>query len=236
MLWKENAGNDPGQLDEQVQDCAFRILCRELPVDHAWELRKQILNVLPWLTDEPQAAIHSIHPASSANGWIRPPLDSGDLMQLSRRTRLHLRLPVARIDDAHALIGKEFTVAQCPILIEDCVQHRLLPASTVFARSMDACQVEDEQVFTANVVRLLAEIGIHPNKLLCGLAHEISCPEGKVAARSVLLADLEPKDSIRVQENSLGTNGLLGCGIFLPHKSLDAVNNNGMRSFAPAVT
>ena len=230
MLWKETARDPSVQMKEQVQDCAFRIECREIPVDHAWELREQILDVLPWLIDEPQAAIHSIHSASSANGWIRPSLDSGDMIQLSRRTRLHLRLPMNRIDDARALIGKELMVAGCSILVSEVVQHRLLPSSTVFTRSMDTRQIEDEQAFEENVIHLLSGIGVEPKKLLCGLAHEISCRDQNILARSVLLADLEPSESLRIQENGLGTNGLLGCGIFLPHKSLDAVNTNSIMS------
>ncbi len=230
MLWKETTGNQSFQMNERVQDCAFRITCHEIPVDHAWELSKQILGVLPWLIDEPQAAIRSIHSASSANGWIRPSLDSDNLIQLSQRTRLYLRLPVNRIDDALALTGKELSFAGCSILVGDAEQYRLLPSSTVFARSMDAHQVEDEQAFEEYVIGLLARIDIQPNKLLCGLAHEISCENQNIPARSVLLADLEPNESVRIQENGLGTNGLLGCGIFLPHKSLDAANTNSISS------
>ncbi len=231
MLWQEDRQDqsDPSN-EQQVQDCAFRIRCREIPIDHAWELRQQILHVLPWMIDEPQAAIHSIHSASSANGWIRPSLDSGNFIQLSRRTRLYLRLPIHRIDDARALIGKELKVAGCPILINKIEQHRLLPSSTLFTRSIDANQIEDEQAFEENVIHLLSKIDVAPKKILCGLAHEISCQGYNIPARSVLLADLEPQESIRIQESGLGTNGLLGCGIFIPHKSLNAVNTAGTMS------
>ncbi|MCY4219211.1 MAG: type I-MYXAN CRISPR-associated protein Cas6/Cmx6 [Gammaproteobacteria bacterium] len=230
MLWQEDIKDQSVLTNEQVQDCAFRITCREIPVDHAWDLREEILNVLPWLTDEPQAAIHSIHSASSANGWIRPSLDSGNLIQLSRRTRLYLRLPIRRIDDAKVLIGKELLIAGCSILINETGQHRLFPSSTLFTRSMDANQVKDEQAFEDHVIHLLSKIGVVPKKILCGLAHEISCNDHNIPARSVLLADLEPHESIRIQESGLGSNGLLGCGIFLPHKSLNAVNTTSSMS------
>ncbi len=231
MLWQEDRQDqsDPSN-EQQVQDCAFRIRCREIPIDHAWELRQQILHVLPWMINEPQAAIHSIHSASSANGWIRPPYNSGNFNQLSRRTRLYLRLPILRIDEAHVLTGKELMVAGCSILMGEMAQHRLLPSSTLFTRSMDANQVEDEQAFEDHVIHLLSKIGVVPKKILCGLAHEISCNDHNIPARSVLLADLEPHESIRIQESGLGSNGLLGCGIFLPHKSLNAVNTTSSMS------
>ncbi|MXZ80958.1 MAG: type I-MYXAN CRISPR-associated protein Cas6/Cmx6 [Gammaproteobacteria bacterium] len=223
MLWKEKTPGRSGRMADRVQDFSFRIACRELPVDHAWALRERIVGILPWLVDEPKAAIHSVHAASSANGWIRPSLESGSMIQLSRRTRLYLRLPAHRIEDARALCGKEFTVSGCTMRIGDFEPRSLAPSSTLFTRSMDAAEVEDEEVFTDIVVGSLEELGVYPSKMLCGLMHGISHGNGCIKARSVLLADLEPRESIRIQQRGLGKNGLLGCGIFLPHKSLDAV-------------
>ena len=43
--------------------------------------------------------------------------------------------------------------------------------------------------------------------------------------RSLMIADLSKKESLRLQEEGVGERRLYGCGIFLPHKSIDAVNN-----------
>ena len=40
-----------------------------------------------------------------------------------------------------------------------------------------------------------------------------------------MIADLKKEDSIKLQDIGVGTGRLYGCGIFLPHKSLDAVAN-----------
>jgi len=40
-----------------------------------------------------------------------------------------------------------------------------------------------------------------------------------------MIADLSKKESIRLQEEGVGDQRLYGCGIFLPHKSIDAVSN-----------
>jgi len=43
-------------------------------------------------------------------GWYRPQ-DTAALLHLSRRTRMMLRVPKHRIDDAHALSGMALDVA-----------------------------------------------------------------------------------------------------------------------------
>ncbi len=40
---------------------------------------------------------------------------------------------------------------------------------------------------------------------------------------SLMLHALNPADSLRVQEQGLGPHRLLGCGVFVPHKSAAAV-------------
>jgi hypothetical protein len=62
--------------------------------------------------------------------------------------------------------------------------------------------------------------------MLFGLSHTIHRPDSEIKARSILLADLEFDDSIKLQQNGLGHEQLMGCGIFLPHKSLAAVGSS----------
>ena len=68
--------------------------------------------------------------------------------------------------------------------------------------------------------------GIKVSKLLCGLSHTIRRPQGNLQARSVLLADLDIEQAMDLQQHGLGDQFLLGCGIFLPHKSLAAVGSS----------
>ena len=46
-----------------------------------------------------------------------------------------------------------------------------------------------------------------------------------VYTRSLMIADLSKEESLKLQEEGVGGEKLYGCGIFLPHKSIDAVNN-----------
>jgi CRISPR-associated protein Cas6 len=225
MYWQENQREEPLVVPRDVVDLCFGIRCRELPVDHAWPLRSAVVKILPWIENEPLAAIHSIHVASSGNGWVRPAEAPGNMMQLSRRTRLILRVPASREDDARQLRGSRLELAGTTMEIGDCRSRMLSAIDTVFARSISVEDVDEEELFTRRIADELVRRDIVPRKMLCGLRHIIHTPDGEIPARSVLLSDLDPMQAIRLQENGIGPGRTLGCGIFLPHKSLAAVGS-----------
>ena len=104
MFWQESR-EETRAVPDDVVDIVYQINCRALPVDHAWALSQAVRAVLPWFADEPAAGVHPIHVADSGNGWMRPE-NAGDLLCLSRRTKLVLRVPRQRIDAAQALVGR----------------------------------------------------------------------------------------------------------------------------------
>ena len=214
---------------DDVVDLSFRMDCAQLPMHHARDLCHALDAVLPWLRDEPCAAIHSIFDAASGNGWMRPAEASGELMQLSKRTRLYLRLPQHRVADAIKLCGHVLDIGGHRLAVGDSKVKPLSAWQTIFARSVvdeSGQSGDDEAEFCRAVTDALETMNIRPPKLLCGLSHSI-CGDAKsgapINARSVLLADLPLHESIRLQQNGLGSNLKIGCGIFLPHKSINSV-------------
>ena len=69
----------------------------------------------------------------------------------------------------------------------------------------------------------LVSMGIQPKKMMPGLLHRINTANGELDSRTLMLADLTIRDSIRLQQSGLGTGRKLGCGIFIPHKGIDPV-------------
>ena len=110
MYWQEEKEEKVTQVPDNVVDLAFSIDCRAVPVDHAYALSSAIRKVLPWFDDEHGAALHLIHVADSGNGWEKPS-GADDLMYLSRRTRLTLRLAKEQVENARALSGQTLDVA-----------------------------------------------------------------------------------------------------------------------------
>ena len=232
MHWEGPDEPQAAPTSESVADLRFRMRCPALPVDHAADLCAALQTLLPWLADEPQAGIHALHGAESGNGWMRPD-DPRALLPLSRRTRLALRLPRARIEDAAELMGHTLRLGahRLSITIHPARVHTLRGWPTMFARyvafGQDAAE-EDEEFLRRCAARLEA-LGIAAPRLMSGRAHPVAAPEGTLHCRSLMIDGLAAADSVRLQEQGLGLGRLLGCGLFLPHKSIAPVAGGDAR-------
>jgi len=223
MYWQETDDKDSFAVPTEIQDLSFRTRGRRLPLDHAHELSTAILAILPWMMSEPDAGIHLIHVAESGNGWMRPVDPGTELLHLSRRTKLTLRVPEQRFPDAELLVGTVLDIGGHELAVGESSKKLLNPLPTVFSRYVVDQSDGDEHAFVERVVSELGKLDIKVRKLLCGKKHEFKLPDQSVPVRSVLLADLTPTESIKLQQHGLGPMRLLGCGLFLPHKGVAAV-------------
>lgn len=222
MFWQEAKENERYTVPDDIVDVVFSIQCRCLPVDHSYSLSQAISAALPWFADEEHAGLHTIHGAESGNGWIRPD-DPNALLQLSRRTKLMLRLPKQRIADAGKLTGQTLDIGGNAMQVEKAVVKPLSAITTLFSRYIAASEGMDEMAFMREAQSLLADMGIRPKKMLCGMERVIATPERKIHTRSLMLADLAVEESVRLQQRGLGSGRTLGCGLFLPHKDINEV-------------
>lgn len=223
MYWQENPTAGGQRIAHTMIDVVYDIQCRALPVDHAWPLSRAVTDALPWLKEDPRAGVHTIHVADSGNGWMRPG-NPDDLLQLSRRTKLILRLPVDRLADARALTGRTLDVAGHDLIIGDAGERPLSDLTTLFSRYIVAAEAESEEGFLKAMHTALHGMGIAPKKMLCGIEHRLRTPDGPVRTRSLMLAELTPDESRRLQEQGLGICRYLGCGLFLPHKGIQELH------------
>jgi|TARA_Y100000310_G_scaffold343695_1_gene452535 CRISPR-associated protein Cas6 len=222
-FWQEAPVAKAPVLPETVIDLVFRTEGRQLPADHAWTLSRAVTRALPWLEDEAHTGIHLIHGAQSGNGWQQP-ADNG-VIELSARTRFVLRVPETRVPAARALSGQTLEIDRHALTLLGARVRPLTPFATVLARHIRVTETTtDEPVFLEHTAQWLGELGISPTKMLCGRIHQFTTPQGTMLTRSLLITDLSPKDSAVVQHNGLGPDRLLGCGLFLPHKSIGAVH------------
>ncbi len=223
-FWQEPEDTSRHAPDDSVVDLAFRLVCRTLPLDHAYELSKAICAELAWIDRESRAGIHLIHGAESGNGWQRPENSAQDVLQLSKRTRLTLRLPKERITDAETLVGKQLNVGEHILTVGEVTVKTLNDHSTLFSRYVVTYQKEDEPRFNTRIANELNQMGIQVRKLLCGRTLTFATPDKPVFVKSVLLADLEAGESIRMQQTGLGPHRTMGCGLFVPHKGIAAIH------------
>ncbi len=220
MYWTENANKESKlKIPDDVVDLSFKLDCKCLANDHVWELSQAIRGILPWLADERYAGIHHIHGAESMNGWNRPE-EADSLIHLSRRTKLTLRVPALRVEDALKLEDKTLDVAGMQLKIGRSSIKLLSLYEVQYSRYIltrpDICEEE----FLKDAVAELKKLGISPRKLLSGKTQSFRVPDGEITTRSLMVADLEPMEAVRLEEVGIGEGRLLGCGLFMPHKGI----------------
>ena len=135
-----------------------------------------------------------------------------------------VRLHQDTLESAQLLCGDHIVVNDQIIEIGPARVRLLNPLNTVFARHVVANEdIQDETKFLQWVNTQLKSLGITPTKLLCGKTRLIYTPTRTLRTRSLMIADLKPGESLSIQQFGLGEGRKLGCGLFLPHRGIDAV-------------
>ncbi len=223
MTWQERESVHLRTVPDDIVDLAYRIDCPHLPLDHAYVLSQALQQALPWLEKEESAGLHLIHVAGSGNGWMRPENTRNATLQLSKRTRLYLRLPKARVTEAQQLTGQVLDIGGHSLIVGESSIKPLGYSSTLFARYVLTAPEEQEQQFTDRQLDQLETMGVRVKKILCGKHHEFYTPEGEVTVRSLMLAELSFDESIKLQQTGLGPKRRMGLGLFIPHKGIAPV-------------
>jgi len=225
MYWQEEKDEEDYVVPDDVVDLAFDMRCPALPVDHAQALHEAVCAVLPWFTDEPAAGLHLIHGADSGNGWERPEAPEA-LIYLSRRTKFTLRLPKARVAAARMLSGRELVLSGHRIEIGEGRERPLTTHSAQYARYVICGDPTDEDRFIDCCVRELKSLEVGFKKVLCGKLHNLELPGGPVPTRGLFIADLGIEDAVRLQQHGIGPGRHHGCGLFIPHKTINKVSSD----------
>ena len=139
---------------------------------------------------------------------------------------MRLRVPRHRLDDARSLTGKTLDIEGHPLELGKTEVFLLSSQSTLFARYIISREEDDETRFLEEAAEQMRDIGINCRKMLGGITHKMNFPDGDVFTRSLMVADLEPEQSVRLQEVGLGAGRTIGCGLFIPHKGIKPVNDD----------
>ena len=219
MHWEVEKEADEVTVPDDVVDVVFDIRCKSLPVDNAWAIYQGLKPHLPWIDSEARAAIHPLRVAESAHGWQRPE-DPDELLHLSRRTRLILRLPAARVDEALALAGKVLEVAGHSMEIAKGSVRKLSKDTTLTAHNLVIEEDDDEEQFVRRQIDRMRALGVKPKKVLPGLSHTLRTADDTLCVVRLTVEGLSIDDAIKLQQEGLGQYGYLGCGIFIPQKPM----------------
>ncbi len=191
-------------------DFAFAVSGDRIARDYADGLYHALAAALPWLDDEPLAGVHP----------IRGLTPCADGLMLGGRTRLLLRAPVQRAPECERLQGAQIEVP-APLAIGRVSVRQLLAYPVLHARLV-VTGAEDEANFVADIERSLADLALDC-EMIVGKRGEVRAGGHRLVGFSLMLHGLPADDSLRVQAHGLGLHRKLGCGLFVPHKSIAAV-------------
>lgn len=203
----------PDEMDEFV-DAVFALRGEQIDVDYADRLFEEVRARLAWLDEEPSAGIHPLAGVSPTPGCL----------YLTQRARLTLRLPRHRLEAAGSLAGTRLELGGTVEVGAVKAVRPLEPAKVLYSKFV-TLGTADEEAFLAEAQRLLEAMGIQP-RMLCGKPRRMATPAGELRGFSLLLDRVGAADSLRIQREGIGEERRRGCGLFVQHKSTNAVGGD----------
>jgi CRISPR-associated protein Cas6 len=191
-------------------DCAFAVGGSSVARDYPAALYEALRLAAPWLDDEPLAGVHPLKGLTPSAG----------VLLVGGRSRLLLRVPQARLEECERLQGHRLDLP-APLQLGQSSRRELLAHPVLHARLV-VTGAEDEGGFVADVGRGIAELGLDC-EVIVGRHGELAVGEQVLGGFSLMLHGLSPEDSLTAQMHGLGQHRKLGCGVFVPHKSVAAV-------------
>lgn len=202
----------PEDASAEMVDVVFELDSGTVANDHAEALASALRRALPWLDEEPRAGIL---PLSG--------LGRGDEFNyVGRRSRLVIRMPIHRSASVDVLCGSALDLDGAPLGLGRSSLRPLVPVTEVVHSQVVSFGTADEIEFLAACRAELAERGIG-GEPVTGRARRIKSASGEVHGFALMLHGLKRVESVAIQESGLGLHRLLGCGLFVPHKSIAAV-------------
>ena len=221
-MWQEDTKKRTVVDHSEMVDLSFSVDCKELPYDHAYELSSELINLIPEIKNDNRNAIQTLHGPMSGNGWVRA---DGENIFLSKRAKLCLRVRKDHADKIRVIEGKKIKLFGNELSIGKSKIKSFLVVRDLFCRFVSCNEDLPEENFLEEVQTELRAYKVNINKALCGQSKRISFGSKTLYTRSLMIADLTKEEAVILQEEGVGKHRLYGCGIFLPHKSIDAVSN-----------
>lgn len=188
----------------EMIDAVYDISADVIPDRYQVALWHSLLRHIPALETDPLAGVIPLRTARSEAGMLLP-----------KRSKLVLRLNTSLAAGFTSLSGQALDIGGATLQLGSGKLRRIQPYPTLHAHLVTG--VDDEVAFLQDVAARLTELGI-TGKLLCGMRGAMPAPDHPIHGYSLVIHDLKPDDSLRLQYTGLGAERRYGCGIFVPYK------------------
>jgi CRISPR-associated protein Cas6 len=192
----------------EMVDVAFDLSAPALPAGFEWPLYLAVSTLAPWIADSPQAGVHPLRGSRLADGGLL----------VARRAKLMVRMPRDRVCAASVLEGAALEVAGTTVRVGQGTFRKFRPAPTLYSPRV-VMGAEQEDAFCARVESALERLAIR-RAFLCGRRVEVIFDGRTHAAFSVAVHGLDEAQSLLLQAAGLGSGHPVGCGLFVPHKTI----------------
>lgn len=190
-------------------DIAFGVSGETLPSGYPFALWAELAQRVPQLADDDSVGVLPLRAA-----------ESGEDMLLPRRAKLVLRLPQTLMQTAAALAGARLDISGSALQLGAGQPRQMQPHPTLHAQLVTGA--DDEVEFLEEMRVTLSAMGIEAG-LICGRHKTLADDSHSLAGYSLVVHDLKPEASLRLQSEGVGGSRHFGCGIFLPYKVISGL-------------
>lgn len=185
-------------------DAIFDVSGETLPASYPFALWNALVRRVPALEADARVGVIPLRAAASEAGMLLP-----------KRAKLVLRLPDTLSAHSMSLSGQRLDIDGRTLQLGNGKLREIQSYATLHAHLVTG--VEDEVQFLEDVTARLSELGI-AGKLICGMRNSMMAQDRSIHGYSLVIHDLKPDDSLRLQCTGLGADRRFGCGIFIPYK------------------
>jgi len=197
----------------QMIDMMFDVEGDSLPAAYPFALWPALVQHVPQLANENFIGVLPLRSSVNNQGMI-----------LSKRAKLTLRLPVTLADSVTAcLAGQQLDINGNTIRLGTSKVRPIQPFPTIHAQMVAG--KTDEVLFIKDINMQLKELGVTGN-LICGKRHFLSSEQHHINGFSLVIHDLKPEASLKLQYAGLGGSRQFGCGIFIPYKVITGLSDD----------
>lgn len=192
-----------------MMDLAFDANGEMLPAGYPFALWAELALRVPQMEDDESVGVLPLRTA-----------ESGADMLLPRRAKLVLRLPQLLMQAAATLSGALLDISGNALRLGIGQPRQMQPHPTLHAQMVTGA--DDEVAFLEKMRASLSHMSIEA-ALICGRRKTLSDDRHSLTGYSLVVHDLKPEASLRLQAEGLGESRHFGCGIFLPHKVISGL-------------
>ena len=190
--------------NQEMIDAVYDISAEVIPAAYHVPLWHALQQRIPGMAEEIRAGVVPLRTSISDAGML-----------LAKRSKLVVRLTLPLAENYALLSGQTIDLDGITLQLGSGKLRKLQSYSTLHAHLVSTSK--DEVEFLQDVASTLNELGI-AGKLLCGMRNVMQTPDREISGFSLVIHDLKPEDSLKLQYAGLGADRRFGCGIFIPYK------------------